>query len=158
MSVGPLEPQFYAELIDRLGIGDRVPERHDFERMGELKEILTETFLTRTQAEWAEVFDGSDACCAPVLPMTEAAEHPHIKAREVYVERDGMLQPAPAPRFSRTEATLTTGPSVAGGGTRAVLEAWGVARRGRAAGVRRRRPGLSRRLRPGSHDGSGPAH
>ena len=126
MSVGPLEPQFYAELIDRLGIGDRVPERHDFERMGELKEILTETFLTRTQAEWAEVFDGSDACCAPVLPMTEAAEHPHIKAREVYVERDGMLQPAPAPRFSRTEATLTTGPSVAGGGTRAVLEAWGI--------------------------------
>ena len=133
MSVGPLEPQFYAELIDRLGIGDRVPERHDFERMGELKEILTETFLTRTQAEWAEVFDGSDACCAPVLPMTEAAEHPHIKAREVYVERDGMLQPAPAPRFSRTEATLTTGPSVAGGGTRAVLEAWGVGGRRRAA-------------------------
>ena len=72
------------------------------------------------------VFDGTDACVAPILPLTEAAQHPHMAAREVYVERDGLLQPAPAPRFSRTEATLTTGPSVPGGGTRAVLEAWGV--------------------------------
>ncbi len=126
MSVGSLEPQFYAELVDRLGIADRVPERHDVDRIGELAQVLTEVFATRTQAEWAEVFDGSDACCAPVLPMSEAAQHPHLRAREVYVERDGMLQPAPAPRFSRSEASLGTGPSVAGGGTREVLEAWGV--------------------------------
>jgi alpha-methylacyl-CoA racemase len=126
MSVGPLEPQFYDELVTRLGIKEQAPVRHDFERLDELRALFTDTFRQRTQAEWAEVFDGSDACCAPVLPMTEAAEHPHMKARGVYVEHEGLLQPAPAPRFSRTEVGLTTGPSVPGGGTREVLEAWGV--------------------------------
>jgi alpha-methylacyl-CoA racemase len=126
MSVGPLEPQFYDELVTRLGIKDQAPARHDFERLDELRQLFTDTFKQRTQAEWAEVFDGSDACCAPVLPMTEAAEHPHMKARGVYVEHEGLLQPAPAPRFSRTEVGLSTGPSVPGGGTREVLEAWGV--------------------------------
>jgi alpha-methylacyl-CoA racemase len=63
---------------------------------------------------------------APVLPLTEAAEHPHLKARGTYVDRDDVLQPAPAPRFSRTEATLTSGPSVPGGDTREALTAWGV--------------------------------
>ena len=87
---------------------------------------IADTFLTRTQAEWAKVFDGTDACVAPVLPTTEAAGHPHLAAREVLVRRDDVLQPAPAPRFSRTEATLSTPPSLAGGDTRAALEAWGV--------------------------------
>ena len=73
------------------------------------------------------MFDGTDACVAPVLPLTEAAEHPHLEARGTYVDRDGVLQPAPAPRFSRTEATLTTGPSSPGGQTREALTAWGVA-------------------------------
>jgi alpha-methylacyl-CoA racemase len=127
MTVGALEPQFYAELVERLGIADEVPDRHDFNRLGELREILTKTFASRTQAEWAEVFDGSDACCAPVLPMTEAAQHPHMAARGVYVERGGHLQPAPAPRFSRTGASLGSGPSVPGAGTAEVLRAWGVA-------------------------------
>ncbi|WP_148573183.1 CaiB/BaiF CoA transferase family protein [Nocardioides caldifontis] len=126
MSVGALEPQFYGELVERLGIADVAPDRNDFSRLGELRELLAATFKQRTQAEWTEVFGDSDACCAPVLPATEAAEHPHMKAREVYVERDGLLQPAPAPRFSRTQPTLTTGPSKPGDGTRAVLEAWGV--------------------------------
>jgi len=126
MTVGALEPQFYDELVSKLGIKEQAPDRHDFGRLGELEQLLTDTFKQRTQAEWAEVFDGSDACCAPVLTMTEAAEHPHMKARGVYVEHEGLLQPAPAPRFSRTEVGLTTGPSVPGGGTRAVLEAWGV--------------------------------
>jgi alpha-methylacyl-CoA racemase len=127
MTVGALEPQFYAELVEKLGIADAAPDRHDFSRLGELRELLTSTFRKRTQAEWAEIFDGSDACCAPVLPLTEAAEHPHLRSRGVYVEHAGVLQPAPAPRFSRTSPTLTTGPSVPGGHTRAVLEAWGVA-------------------------------
>ncbi len=127
MSVGALEPQFYAVLVEKLGIADVAPDRHDFARLGELKELLTSTFKQKTQAEWTEIFGDSDACCAPVLPATEAAQHPHMKAREVYVEHDGLLQPTPAPRFSRTAPTLTTGPSRPGGGTRAVLEAWGVA-------------------------------
>jgi alpha-methylacyl-CoA racemase len=126
MSVGALEPQFYAVLVEKLGIADVAPDRHDFARLGELKELLTSTFKQKTQAEWTEIFGDSDACCAPVLPATEAASHPHLQAREVYVEHGGLLQPNPAPRFSRTAPTLTTGPSRPGDGTRAVLEAWGV--------------------------------
>jgi alpha-methylacyl-CoA racemase len=126
MSVGALEPQFYDELVRRLGIAERAPDRNDFSRLGELRELLTETFAARTQAEWVEVFGDGDACCAPVLTTTEAAEHPHLKARGVYVEHEGLVQPAPAPRFSRTGASLGTGPSRPGGATRAVLEAWGV--------------------------------
>ena len=75
--------------------------------------MIGEAIAGRTQAEWIEVFDGSDACVAPVLPMSEAFEHPHLVARGTFVERDGMIQPAPAPRFSRTAATLTTPPPAA---------------------------------------------
>ena len=126
MSVGALEPQFYAELVDLLGLTD-LPSRDDLAQWPAIKAAFTRRFKERTQAEWAEVFDGTDACVAPVLPLTEAAEHPHLKARGTYVDRDGVLQPAPAPRFSRTEATLTTGPSAPGGQTREALTAWGVA-------------------------------
>ncbi len=127
MSVGALEPQFYAALLERLGLTGSAPDRADPAQWPALRETLAARFKEKTQAEWAEIFDGSDACCAPVLPLTEAAEHPHLRARGTYVERGGVLQPAPAPRFSRTEATLTTGPSVPGGQSRQALEAWGVA-------------------------------
>lgn len=126
MSVGALEPQFYDELVQKLGIAGTAPDRHDLARLPELRELLADTFRQRTQAEWADLFAGGDACCAPVLPTTEAAAHPHLSSRGVYVEHAGVLQPAPAPRFSRTQATLTTGPSVPGADTLAVLEAWGV--------------------------------
>ena len=126
MSVGALEPQFYAVLVDLLGLTD-LPSRDDLAQWPAIKAAFTRRFKERTQAEWTEVFDGTDACVAPVLPLTEAAEHPHLKARGTYVDRDGVLQPAPAPRFSRTEATLTTGPSSPGGQTREALTAWGVA-------------------------------
>jgi alpha-methylacyl-CoA racemase len=127
MAVGALEPPFYDELVERLGIADRVPDRADLANLAALRELLAETFRSRPQAEWAELFADGDACCAPVLPTSEAAAHPHLAARRVYVEHDGVLQAGPAPRFSRTEATLSTGPSRPGDGTRAVLEAWGVA-------------------------------
>ncbi len=125
MSVGALEPQFYALLLDLLGLPD-APDRNDPTQWPALRDAFVARFQERTQAEWTEVFEGTDACVAPVLPLTEAAEHPHLRAREVYVDRDGVLQPAPAPRFSRTAATLTTGPTVPGGQTREALEAWGV--------------------------------
>ncbi len=125
-SVGSLEPQFYQELITRLDIVEEATQVWAGGDQDEMSELLERTFKAKTQAEWTEILDGTDACAAPILPMTEAARHPHLQAREVYVERDGMLQPAPAPRFSRTEPTLTTGPSRPGDGTREVLRTWGV--------------------------------
>ena len=125
MSVGALEPQFYAQLVDLLELPD-LPSRDDLAQWAAIREAFTRRFKERTRAEWTEVFDGTDACVAPVLPLTEAARHPHLAARGTYVDRDGVLQPAPAPRFSRTEASLTTGPSVPGGQTREALTAWGV--------------------------------
>ena len=126
MSVGALEPQFYEALLDGLGIADTAPDRWDLAQWPALRETLAETFRQKTQAEWAAVFDGTDACCAPVLPLSEAAQHPHLKARQTYVEADGVVQPAPAPRFSRTSPTLTSGPSAAGGQSREALTAWGI--------------------------------
>jgi alpha-methylacyl-CoA racemase len=126
MSVGALEPQFYAVLLDRLGLTDAAPDRDDPAQWPALRELFERRFRERTQAEWTAVFDGTDACCAPVLPLTEAAAHPHLQARGTYVDRDGVLQPAPAPRFSRTGATLTTGPTAPGGQTREALTAWGI--------------------------------
>jgi alpha-methylacyl-CoA racemase len=96
-------------------------------RRDELRAVFTARFGERTQAEWVETFAGTDACCTPVLTLAEAAEHPHLAARETYVTRDGLLQPAPAPRFSRTGASLGGGPSRPGEHTRVALEAWGIA-------------------------------
>jgi alpha-methylacyl-CoA racemase len=127
MSVAPLEGQFYAAFLDLLGLYGDVPDRNDFARLDELRGLITARFKERTQAEWAEVFEGTDACVAAVLPLTEAAEHPHNVARETFVERDGILQPAPAPRFSRTTTALGTGPSRPGQDTREALAAWGIA-------------------------------
>jgi len=121
MSVGSLEPQFYAELLRLLELPPETPLDPNAARA-----TLTQKFLSRTQAEWAALFDGTDACVAPILPLTEAVNHPHIAARGVFVEHEGHVQPAPAPRFSRTESTLTTGPSRPGADTKAALEAWGI--------------------------------
>ena len=127
MSVGPLEPKFYEEFVGLLGIED-APDRYDFDRTEELRGRIAETFRTRTQAEWVAVFEGSDACVAEILPLSEAMDHPHISAREVFVEHEGVRQPAPAPRFSRTASTLGLPPAPrTGSHTREALAAWGVA-------------------------------
>jgi alpha-methylacyl-CoA racemase len=126
VAVGALEPQFYAELLDRLGIADTAPDRHDPARTQDLRDLMTATFRQRTQAEWAAVFETGDACVAPVLTLGEAAGHPHLEARGTFTAPGGVLQPGPAPRFSRTPATLSTPPPLPGADTRAALEAWGV--------------------------------
>jgi len=127
MSVGALEPQFYEAFVDLLGIRDVAPDRYDFDRAEELRAIIAARFRERTQSEWSAVFDGTDACVAPILPMSEAVDHPHIKERGVFVEHEGLVQPAPAPRFSRTEATLKLPPPPkAGAQTREALSAWGI--------------------------------
>ena len=127
MSVGPLEPQFYELFVTLLEI-QGAPDRYDFARTPELRRQIATAFASRSQAEWTEVFEGTDACVAPVLTMGEAMDHPHLAAREVFLERAGVRQPAPAPRFSRTEATLSSPPAVKpGADTRAALAAWGIA-------------------------------
>lgn len=119
VSVGALEPQFYAELLTRLEIED-APDRNDPSNFPALRELFTETFKQRTQAEWAEVFDGTDACVAPIVPLGEADAHPHLAARGTFVEHGGVVQPAPAPRFSRTpphaaSASRVRAPAPSGG-------------------------------------------
>ncbi|MFN8192845.1 MAG: CaiB/BaiF CoA-transferase family protein [Nocardioidaceae bacterium] len=126
VAVGALEPQFYAELVERLGLAETAPSRDDPARADDLRALLAETFRGRTQAAWVELFEGSDACVAPVLTLGEAAEHPHLRARGTLVEHGGIVQPAPAPRFSRTPAELGTPPREPGADTRAALEAWGI--------------------------------
>ena len=127
LAVGALEPQFFDELVTRLGIKEQAPGQAELGRYDELRTLIADTIRSRTRAEWTEVFDGTDACVAPILRMSEAPEHPHVAAREIFVERDGVVQPAPAPRFSRTAPTLTLSPHRAGAYTREALEAWGVA-------------------------------
>src|SRR3546814_629304 len=128
MSVGALEPQFYEIFVDLLGIRDQAPDRFDLAKYDELRTVIEKAFVSRTQAEWIEVFEGTDACVAGIIPMTEAFNHPQMKAREVFVEHEGITQPAPAPRFSRTEPTLGLPPAAkAGIHTREALTAWGVA-------------------------------
>lgn len=125
VSVGALEPQFWAELVARIGVD--LPDRDDPANHAAIRDALTRRFKERTQAEWAEVFDGTDACVAPVVRLADAPRHPHLAARGTFVERDGVTQPAPAPRFSRTGATLTTPPALPGEHTREALAAWGIA-------------------------------
>lgn len=128
VSVGALEPQFYAALLRTLGLEDTAPGQHEVERYDELRTLLTDTFKQRTQAAWVELFEGTDACVAGIVPFTEAVEHPHLKARGTFVEHEGLVQPVPAPRFSRTEASLTLPPAPeAGTHTREALTAWGIA-------------------------------
>jgi alpha-methylacyl-CoA racemase len=125
MSVGALEPQFYAEMVRLLELD--LPDRNDVTNFPAIREALTARFKQRTQAEWCEVFDGTDACVGPILPLSEAAQHPHLQARGTFVESGGITQPAPAPRFSRTRATVSMPPGGAGAHTCEALAAWGVA-------------------------------
>ena len=126
VAVGPLEPQFYAEFEKRLDLPEALPDRNAVESWDALRGRLTTVFASRTQAEWTEVFDGSDACVTPVLSLRDAAEHPHLVARGTFESRPDGVQPAPAPRLSRTPARLTTPPVPAGHDTRNALLAWGI--------------------------------
>jgi alpha-methylacyl-CoA racemase len=126
MAVGALEPQFYAEFVRLLEAGDDLPHQHDAARWPELRERFAQRFRTRTMAEWTEVFEGTDACVAPVVSLREAHDHPHLTARGTFVSDNGVVQPAPAPRFSRTPAALGDPPAVPGQHTRSALADWGI--------------------------------
>jgi alpha-methylacyl-CoA racemase len=126
VSVAAIEAKFYAELLRLLEIDpETMPPQMDRDRWPEAKARLAEKFRTRTRDEWCALLEGSDACFAPVLSMDEAADHPHNLARGGFLELDGVTQPAPAPRFSRTPLAAPTPPEAAGD-PRAILAEWGV--------------------------------
>jgi alpha-methylacyl-CoA racemase len=127
VSVGSIEPQFYAALIELTGLGDgTAPPQMDRASWPELKEQLAAIFLRKTRDEWCEILEGHDVCFAPVLSMAEAPDHPHMAARGTFTEVAGIRQPGPAPRFSRTPGAITEPPPHAGQHTDEALVDWGL--------------------------------
>jgi alpha-methylacyl-CoA racemase len=130
ISVGSIEPQFYALLLKHSGITDPdFQAQWDTPKWPEFKEKLETIFKSKTRDEWCEIMEGTDICFAPVLTIEEAIQHPHNVAREVYVEIDGVPQPAPAPRFSRTKPEIQSPPPERGGHTEQILTDWGFSRK-----------------------------
>jgi alpha-methylacyl-CoA racemase len=127
LSIGSLEPQFFAELCRQLGI-DREGEPHPMDPAGwpALRERLSEIFRSKTRADWVAQLGEAEICFAPVLSMQEAIEHPHNRARGTFVEVDGRAHPAPAPRFDRTPAATPVSAVAPGEGGDEVLEQWGL--------------------------------
>lgn len=131
MAVGAVEARFYAELLEKLGLADaELPKQHDREGWPVLRERFAAVFAERTREEWCRVFDGSDACVAPVLGFSEAPGHPQHRARESFVEFDGVVQPAPAPRFSQTPSVIARPAPQRGEGGYAALREWGFGEAG----------------------------
>ncbi|MFJ9656536.1 CaiB/BaiF CoA transferase family protein [Streptomyces griseoflavus] len=128
MAVGALEPRFYAEFLRLLGLDDLTGAHTDVARWPELRERVAARFETRTRDAWTAVFEGTDACVAPVLSLGEAPHHPHLAARGTFTDHGGITQPAPAPRFSATPAGIRTGPALPGTGADDVARDWGLTR------------------------------
>ncbi|MBW2232043.1 MAG: CoA transferase [Deltaproteobacteria bacterium] len=128
VSIGSIEPQFYALLLEHSGLaGEDLPPQMDRTEWAGLKPKLAAIFKTKTRAEWCDIMEGTDVCFAPVLSLEEAPEHPHMKHRETFVEVAGVVQPAPAPRFDRTRPELSRPPSHEGQHTDEVLADFGFA-------------------------------
>jgi alpha-methylacyl-CoA racemase len=126
VSIGSIEPQFYAELLRLTGLdGEELPWQHDRAQWPALKERLAAIFKSKARDEWSELMEGTDVCFAPVLPIPEAIEHPHNVARRTFVEVGGIRQPGPAPRFSRTAPEISSPPPHAGQHTDEILGAAG---------------------------------
>jgi len=131
VSVGAIEPQFYRALLEKCGIDDlALRSQWQREEWPALREKLARIFLTRTRAEWCALLEGSDACFAPVLDMDEAPAHTQNRARSTFVEVDGIAEPAPAPRFSRTVPEIRESQPLFDAEGEAMLERWGVDRGG----------------------------
>ena len=126
IAIGAIEPQFY-ELLLKLGeIEDPdFQNQLDFAQWPQLKKKISQVFKTKTREAWCEIMEGSDVCFAPVLSLSEAPEHPHNQQRKTFVENDGVLQPAPAPRFSRTAPEIKSPPPIPGQDTETVLAEFG---------------------------------
>ena len=126
VSVGSIEDKFYAELLKRTGVDPAsLPEQFDREKWADATERFAAVFRTKTRDEWCAIMEGSDVCFAPVLSLEEAPAHPHNRARATFVEVDGVVQPAPAPRFSRTVPAIQCPPAHRGEHTDEALADWG---------------------------------
>ncbi|MDX1383218.1 MAG: CaiB/BaiF CoA-transferase family protein [Thermoanaerobaculia bacterium] len=126
ISIGSIEPQFYALLREKAGLDDDAwNAQMEREAWPELKARLADVFRDKTREEWCELMEGSDVCFAPVLDLDEAPAHPHNRARETFVDHDGVVQPAAAPRFSRTPGAIQGPPPNAGEHSADVLAGWG---------------------------------
>ncbi len=126
VSVAPIELKFRKVLLERLGLAADAFDFDDAARWGESKARLAAIFETRTRAQWCELLEGSDACFAPVLAPLEAPKHPHNQARSTFVDIGGVVQPAPAPRFSATPAALPRAPHTADDGALEQVQRWGM--------------------------------
>ena len=125
LSVGAIEPQFYALLRQIAGMTDAAFDaQRDQAAWPDLQEKAAAIFVTKTRDEWTRLLEGTDACVAPVLSLAEAPNHPHLQARGAFVEVDGVRQPAPAPRFSRTPSAVQA--SVVSQDWGALLTDWGA--------------------------------
>ena len=121
--IGSIEPQFYALLVEKSGVDpERFAKQMDPSKWPEYKAELAEVFKSKTRDEWCAIMEGSDVCFAPVLSIFEAPQHPHNKERQTFIEVDGVMQPAPAPRFSRTVPNVSHGARAPGEDSTAVLE------------------------------------
>jgi alpha-methylacyl-CoA racemase len=126
ISIAAIEGKFYAELIQRLGLEhETLPEQMERECWPQFSERLAQLFRSKTRQAWCELLEGTDVCFAPVLSFDEAPQHPHNKSRETFIEIDGVVQPAPAPRFSRTPSRVHRPPAGAGEHTESGLLDWG---------------------------------
>lgn len=126
ISIGSIEPQFYELLLELCGIDD--PEflkQNEKESWASLRQKLEELFATKPQAQWCELLEGTDVCFAPVLNLAEAPQHPHNKARASFVDFEGVTQPAPAPRFSRSQSGIQSAAAIAGEHSEEILKDWG---------------------------------
>jgi alpha-methylacyl-CoA racemase len=138
VAIGSIEPQFYAELLEKSGLaGEKLPRQMDRASWPAMKQRFAELFKSKTRDEWCRIMEGSDICFAPVLGMAEAAKHPHNVARSTFVEVAGIPQPGPAPRFSRTPGRIQRPPAHAGQHTDEVLASVGFS----AAEIRKLRDG-----------------
>ncbi len=126
VAIGAIEPKFYAEMLERLGVaGESLPAQYERRRWPELRQRFAQVFRSKTRAEWSSVFEGSDACFAPVLSFSEARAHAHNANRNTFVDSGRVTQPAPAPRFSRTPGAIRSEPPERGGRGSEALADWG---------------------------------
>ena len=127
IAIGSIEPQFYALLLERIEAGDQLPQAQMERRSWpDMQRVLRAIFAKKTRQEWCGLLENTDACFAPVLSLAEAPAHPHNVARQTFVKAGGVIQPAPAPRFSATPSEIQSSAPSAALSAREALEAWGV--------------------------------